>query len=143
MKSKTINTLYWIFTILFSALMLFSAWSSILVNEDSIKLIHDMLGYPVYFIPFTGWAKLIGVIVILVPGFSRIKEWAYAGLFFDLVAAVYSGVAVAKSFDPMMLTLLAWFVPGILSYVYWHKKLKLAAKKNVVSQNEKEGALSY
>ena len=143
MKRKTINTLYWIFTILFSALMLFSAWSSILVNEDSVKLIHDMLGYPVYFIPFTGWAKLIGVIVILIPGFKRIKEWAYAGLFFDLVAAVYSGVAVAKSFDPMMLTLLAWFVPGILSYFYWHKKMKLAIKKNVASENEKEATLSY
>jgi len=79
MKQKTTNTLYWIFTILFSALMLFSAWSSILVNKDSIKLIHAMLGYPVYFIPFIGWAKLIGVIVILIPGFYSIKEWANAG----------------------------------------------------------------
>ncbi len=124
MKQKTINILYWIFTILFSALMLFSAWSSILVNEDSVKLIHDMLGYPVYFIPFTGWAKLIGVIVILIPGLKRIKEWAYAGLFFDLVAAVYSGIAVAKKFDPLILTMLIWFIPGILSYIYWHKKIK-------------------
>ncbi len=128
MKQKTINILYWIFTILFSALMLFSAWSSIVVNEDSIKLIHDMLGYPEYFIPFTGWAKLIGVIVILIPGLKRIKEWAYAGLFFDLVAAVYSGIAVAKKFDPLILTMLIWFIPGILSYIYWHKKMKLAAE---------------
>ena len=143
MKRKTINTLYWIFTILFSVLMLFSAWSSILVNEDAIKLIHDMLGYPVYFIPFTGWAKLIGVIVILIPGFSRIKEWAYAGLFFDLIAAVYSGIAVAKTFDPMMLTLLAWFVPGVLSYVYWHKKMKLALKRKGLSENKSEATLSY
>ena len=125
MKRKTINTLYWIFTILFSALMLFSAWSSILVNEDAIKLIHDMLGYPVYFIPFTGWAKLIGVIVILVPGFSRIKEWAYAGLFFDLVAVIYSSIALAGTVDPMMAFMLIWIVPGILSYIFWHKKMKL------------------
>jgi hypothetical protein len=140
MRPKTINTLYWIFTILFSALMLFSSWSSILVNDDSIKLIHDMLGYPVYFIPFTGWAKLIGVIVILIPGFGRIKEWAYAGLFLDLVAAVYSGIAVAKRFDPLMLTLLFWFVPGILSYVYWHKKMKLASNKKPIVDNKKEAA---
>ncbi|MGZ3861541.1 MAG: DoxX family protein [Flavisolibacter sp.] len=143
MKPKTINTLYWIFTILFSALMLFSSWSSILINEDSVKLIHGMLGYPEYFIPFTGWAKLIGVIVILIPGFSRIKEWAYAGLFFDLVAAVYSGIAVAKTFDPLMLTLLAWFVPGILSYVYWHKKMKLAFKKKVIAENKNDAVLTY
>jgi len=143
MKLKTVNTLYWIFTILFSVLMLFSAWSSILVNKDSIKLIHDMLGYPVYFIPFTGWAKLIGVIAILIPGFKRIKEWAYAGLFFDLIGAVYSGIAVAKTFDPLMITLLAWFVPGILSYVYWHKKMKLGVKRNVVSADKEGAALSY
>lgn len=122
MKPKTINILYWIFTILFSALMLFSSWGSIVVNEDSVQLIHGMLGYPEYFIPFTGWAKLIGAIVILIPGLNRIKEWAYAGLFFDLIAAVYSGIAASKAFDPMMLTMLIWFVPGILSYVYWHKK---------------------
>lgn len=143
MKHKTANTLYWIFTILFSALMLFSAWSSMLVNEDSIKLIHGMLGYPEYFIPFTGWAKLIGVIVILIPGLKRIKEWAYAGLFFDLIAAVYSGIAVAKTFNPLMLTLLAWFVPGILSYVYWHKKMKLDSKRKVMPENKSETALSY
>jgi hypothetical protein len=143
MKQKTINTLYWIFTILFSALMLFSAWSSILVNQDAINLIHGMLGYPEYFIPFTGWAKLVGVIVILIPGFSRVKEWAYAGLFFDLVAAVYSGIAVAKIFDPLMLTLLAWFVPGILSYVYWHKKMKLVSNKKLVAEEKSEAALTY
>ena len=143
MKPKTINTLYWVFTILFSALMLFSAWSSILVNEDSIKLIHGMLGYPEYFIPFTGWAKLIGVIVILIPGFSRIKEWAYAGLFFDLVAAVYSGIAVAKTFDPLILTMLAWFVPGVLSYVYWHKKMKFASNRKPMVEKKNEAALSH
>jgi hypothetical protein len=106
--------------------MIFSSWSSLVVNEDSVKLIHDMLGYPVYFIPFTGWAKLIGVIIILIPGLRTIKEWAYAGLFFDLTAAVYSGIAVAKTFDPLILTMLIWFGTGILSYIYWHKKLKLA-----------------
>lgn len=143
MKPKTINTLYWIFTILFCALMIFSAWSSIWVNEDSIKLIHGMLGYPQYFIPFTGWAKLIGAIGLLIPGYGRIKEWAYAGLFFDLIAAVYSGIAVSKTFDPLMLTMLIWFAPGILSYIYWHKKIKLDSKKKVESETKKEAVLSY
>ena len=143
MKPKTINTLYWIFTILFCALMIFSSWSSILVNDDSVKLIHGMLGYPQYFIPFTGWAKLLGSIVLLIPGYSRIKEWAYAGLFFDLIAAVYSGIAVSKTFDPLMLTMLIWFAPGILSYIFLHKKRKLGSTKKIVSGNKKEAALSY
>jgi hypothetical protein len=143
MKPKTINTLYWIFTILFCALMIFSSWSSILVNEDSVKLIHGMLGYPEYFIPFTGWAKLLGSIVLLIPGNGRIKEWAYAGLFFDLIAAVYSGIAVSPTFNPLMVTMLFWFIPGILSYIYWHKKIKLEVSSKVVPGNNKEAAYSY
>jgi hypothetical protein len=125
MKPKTINTLYWIFTILFAALMIFSAVGSIVVNEDAKKLIHDQLGFPIYFIPFTGVAKLLGSIVILIPGLKTIKEWAYAGLFFDLAGAIYSGIAVAKGVDPMMVFMLIWIVPGILSYIYWKKKINL------------------
>jgi hypothetical protein len=129
MQPKTINILYWVFTILFSALMIFSSYGSILVNDDAKKLIHEQLGYPIYFIPFTGWAKLIGAIVILIPGLKTIKEWAYAGLFFDLVAVVYSSIALSGTVDPMMLFMLVWFVPGILSYIFWKKKMKLAAHK--------------
>ncbi len=128
MKPKTINILYWVFTILFAALMLFSAYGSILVNDDAIKLIHDYLGYPLYFIPFTGYAKLVGSIVILIPGLNKIKEWAYAGLFFDLIGAVYSAIAVAKAIDPMMLTMLIWFGTGILSYIFWNRKMKMEVR---------------
>jgi len=124
MQQKTINILYWVFTILFAALMLFSAYGSIVVNEDAKKLIHDYLGFPVYFIPFTGFAKLFGSIVILIPGLKTIKEWAYAGLFFDLAGAIYSGIAAAKAVDPMMVFMLVWVVPGILSYIFWKKKTK-------------------
>lgn len=85
-----------------------------------------MLGYPVYFIPFIGVVKLLGVIAILIPGFNRIKEWAYAGLFFDLAGAVYSVIALTGTVDPMMLTMLAWIAPGILSYIFWYKKLSLS-----------------
>jgi hypothetical protein len=126
MKPQTVNIFYWVFTILFGALMLYSSYASILVTEDAINLIHNYLGFPVYFIPFTGIAKTIGVIAILIPGFVKIKEWAYAGLFFDLLGAVYASIAVSKTFDPMMLFMLIWFVPGILSYIFWNKKMMLA-----------------
>lgn len=121
MTSKRINTLYWIFTGLFSLLMIFSAVGGLQPSQQAIELIHDSLGYPIYFIQFISIAKLVGSIAILIPGFNRIKEWAYAGLFFDLVAAVYSGIA-ANGFDPMMLTLSVWFIFGILSYIFLHKK---------------------
>jgi DoxX-like family len=125
MQPKTINILYWVFTILFGALMIFSSVGGIGPNEQTIEILHKFLGYPIYFIHFISWAKIIGVFVLLIPGYPTIKEWAYAGLFFDLTAAVYSGVAAAGKFDPMMLTMLMWIVPGILSYYFWKKKMTL------------------
>ncbi len=92
-------------------------------SQQAIQLMHDGLGYPVYFIQFISIAKLIGAIVILIPGLDRIKEWAYAGLFFDLVGAIYSGVASSGTFDPMMLTMVIWILPGIVSYHFWRKKM--------------------
>jgi uncharacterized membrane protein YphA (DoxX/SURF4 family) len=131
MKPKTVNILYWIFTILFAGLMIFSAVGSLTVNDDSINLISKGLGYPEYFIPFTGYAKLIGSIVILIPGLKTIKEWAYAGLFFDLAAAIYSFAAAPNmKYDPGMLSMGIWVLFGILSYVFWKKKLKAEANKN-------------
>ena len=123
MQPKTLNVLYWIFTILFAGLMIFSAVGGIQPGADAIKIMHDFLGYPIYFIQFLSIVKLLGALVIVTPGFNRVKEWAYAGLFFDLAGAIYSGVAASGKFDPMMLTMLFWVVPGILSYYYWHKKI--------------------
>ena len=104
--------------------MVFSAIGGIKPSQQAIQIIHDGLGYPVYFIQFISIAKLFGVIAILIPGLNRIKEWAYAGLFFDLAGATYSGVAGSGKFDPLILTMLIWIVPGILSYYFWHKKIK-------------------
>jgi hypothetical protein len=122
MTAKTTNTLYWVFTILFALLMIFSAMGGIQPSQQAIELIHDSLGYPVYFIQFISVAKLIGAVAILIPSFNRIKEWAYAGLFFDLSAAIYSGIASSGKFDPLMISMLVWIIPGILSYIFLHKR---------------------
>jgi hypothetical protein len=122
MKPKTLTTLYWVFTVLFALLMLFASVGGLQPTADTIKVMHDGMGFPVYFIQYISVAKVIGVIAILIPNLKKgVKEWAYAGLFFDLAGAVYSGVASAGKFDPLMLTLIIWIVPGILSYYYWKK----------------------
>lgn len=123
MKPKTLTTLYWVFTILFSLLMLFSAAGGVQPSAGAVKIMHDGLGYPVYFIQFLSIAKILGSIAILVPRFNRIKEWAYAGLFFDLAGAFYSGIASTGKFDPLILTMLIWIIPGVLSYYYWHRRM--------------------
>lgn len=123
MQPKTVNILYWVFTVLFAGLMIFSSVGGIQPNEQVKEIFVKGLGYPVYFVQFISIAKIIGSIAILIPGLNKsVKEWAYAGLFFDLAGAVYSGIAVGGKFDPMMLTMLIWIVPGILSYYYWKKR---------------------
>lgn len=124
MTTKTNNIAYWISTVIFSALMIFSAAGGLQPTQQAIQLIHDSLGYPVYFIQFISIAKLLGAIIILIPGSGRIKDWAYAGLFFDLAGAIYSGIAASGKFDPLLLMMLIWIVPGILSYYFWRKKIK-------------------
>jgi hypothetical protein len=48
------------------------------------------LGYPLYFFAILGFWKVLGAIAILVPRHPRLKEWAYAGIFFDLTGAAAS-----------------------------------------------------
>jgi DoxX-like protein len=52
------------------------------------------LGYPLYFVTILSTWKLLGAIAITAPGLPRVKEWAYAGFFFDLTAAAISHAAV-------------------------------------------------
>ncbi|MEO6454939.1 MAG: DoxX family protein [Ginsengibacter sp.] len=127
---KKTNIAFWIITGLFSAFMLFSAIPDIIVTSDAVKFMNS-LGYPTYIIPFLGVAKLLGVIAILIPGFARIKEWAYAGLFFDLAGATYSGIAVG-GFQPQILFMLLPITFLFLSYYLWHKKTS-TAKNNTDS----------
>ena len=103
--------------------MLFSAIPDIVVTPDAVKFISS-LGYPTYIIPFLGIAKLLGIIAILIPGFAGIKEWAYAGLFFDLAGATYSGIAVG-GFQPQILFMVLPITFLFLSYYLWKKRLAL------------------
>ena len=93
---KKINILYWVFTGLLIALMLMSGIQNLLSTKASVELVSTLLGYPKYFIPFIGLAKTLGAIVLLIPGYPRIKEWIYAGFVYDLTAATYSSIAIGE-----------------------------------------------
>lgn len=87
---------YWVVTILAAALMTLSAIPDILLSAEAVEIFRH-LGYPTYLLPFLGVAKLLGVIAVLQPWFGRLKEWAYAGLTFDLIGAFYSHLSVGDS----------------------------------------------
>lgn len=127
---KKLNVLYWTFNALFAAMMLMSAIPDIMMDPVAVQGMHDGLGYPTYFIPFIGVAKVLGSIAILIPGFHRIKEWAYAGLFFDLIGATFSIIAAGGQL-PQYGFMAIPLVLGILAYVFYNKrKAALASVPN-------------
>jgi len=65
----------------------------VLVVGDPVVQVITQLGYPVYLLTILGAWKLLGVIALLVPRFPRLKEWAYAGTFFEMTGALASHVA--------------------------------------------------
>ncbi len=127
---KKTKIIYWIFTVLLAVLMLFSSIPGIMRSPDAIAMVVTHLKYPEYFLMLSGIAKLLGVIAILIPGFPRIKEWAYAGFTFDLVSAIYSFIAIG---DPpsQWLPILIGLVLVFGSYIFYHKQLKEQAAINV------------
>lgn len=123
MNRKKIAIIYWISTGLFAAFMLMSAIPDVINHPMAVEIIHNHLGYPTYFLQFVGTAKILGAVAILIPGFPRVKEWAYAGLAFDLIAALYSHICVGDPFSQWAII----FLPAtllIVSYIFHHKKLK-------------------
>src|SRR5665811_1780836 len=56
------------------------------------------LGYPVYLLTMIGMWKILGVVAVLIPKFTLLKEWAYAGFFFMMSGAIFSHIAVG---DPV------------------------------------------
>lgn len=132
MKKTTIA--YWIVTSLFAAFMLFASIPDIMVTHEAVVFMQSNLHYPVYILPFLGIAKVLGVIAILFPGFPRIKEWAYAGLTFDLLGATYSMLSVDGINAAAFMILPLIFVAA--SYILYHRKQKeatFASEKYIAS----------
>ncbi len=118
---KRTNILYWVFTGLMSLFFLPGAVMNMLSTPESLEVFRH-IGFPDYMSPFMGTLKLLGVIAILIPGYPRIKEWAYAGLAYDLVGAGFASIVVS---DPFYKLIGFPIGLGIIFGSYWfhHKRL--------------------
>jgi hypothetical protein len=74
------------------------------------------------------------VLAILIPGFPRIKEWAYAGLFFDLIGATFS-IYLSRERGANLAFMLMPILLGVLSYVYYQKKQSLTQNQFTLAQS--------
>ncbi|QKJ30499.1 DoxX family protein [Mucilaginibacter mali] len=112
-KKKLI--VYWIATALLSVGMLGSGIGQLIRTKEMVDILSH-LGYPVYLMTILGIWKILGVIVILMPGFKLVKEWAYAGFFFTMTGALIShlimgdtGKAVAGPLMQTIFVILSWY----------------------------------
>lgn len=92
------------------ALAMLAGGASDLLQVDAVRESMAHLGYPDYFALVLGGWKVLGAVALLAPGFPRLKEWAYAGIAFDLSGAVVSHLAVGDGIGqvvaPVILLLL-------------------------------------
>jgi len=89
-RAETIG--YWIVTALFCLQMGFTAYAQLRLPQVAQMFTH--LGFPDYFRVELSWVKLLGVVVLLTPVSSRLKEWAYAGFAITLASALIAHFAV-------------------------------------------------
>jgi uncharacterized membrane protein YphA (DoxX/SURF4 family) len=84
---------YWVATAL-TAFVFVSSGAVNLARPPFVLEAMSRLGYPAYFVTMLGVWKVLGGVAVLAPGLPRLKEWAYAGMAFDLVGASASHAAV-------------------------------------------------
>tara|TARA_Y100001949_G_C15869124_1_gene278717 strand:- start:121 stop:510 length:390 start_codon:yes stop_codon:yes gene_type:complete len=107
---KRDKIIFWVATLWLALGMTSTGIVQLIKMEEEIAMM-TRLGYPEYISTILGVWKLLGVIVILIPRFPLIKEWAYAGIFFNMSGAIFSHLIVGSDpfelFGPTLLIVLA------------------------------------
>ena len=119
--AKAITIAYWIITVLFCLEMSFTAYYELLVLPQAAEAF-TRLGFPAgYFRVELSWAKVVGVLALLVPMVpARLKEWAYAGFAINLISALIAHLSIhdrPAALVPSSITSVLW----ILSYYLWRR----------------------
>jgi uncharacterized membrane protein YphA (DoxX/SURF4 family) len=106
--AKKNKIIYWIATIWLALGMVSTGVTQVLKMKEGQGALDSIihLGYPVYLLPILGVWKLLGVIVVLIPGFPLLKEWAYAGFFFVTTGAIFSHIAMGDAVTAILPALL-------------------------------------
>ncbi len=87
MNTKTLKIVHWIFTGLICAMLVMSV-GMYLSKPEFIKEALTRLGFPTWLYAHIIFAKVAGVVFILVRKWPKLTEWAYAGLTFEFCLAI-------------------------------------------------------
>jgi hypothetical protein len=114
---KRNKIIFYVATGLLSVLLLFSV-SQYFLKYDDIANAFESFGYPTYIIYPYAIAKLLGLLVLWLPGYKTLKEWAYAGFFFGITLAFFAHVMIGdgEQMGAVIATVLL-----VVSYIYSKK----------------------
>jgi hypothetical protein len=91
--SRNVSVAYWLLTLLIALSTLGSGVMAILHLPPFYGILLH-LGYPPYFATLLGVWTVLGALVLLAPRHPLLKEWVYAGMFFQFSSALISHLAV-------------------------------------------------
>jgi hypothetical protein len=115
---RTDSIVYWMVTGLFCLQMSFTAYAQLRLPQLAEEFTH--LGFPDYFRVELSWAKLLGVVLMVVPAPAWLKEWAYAGFAINLASALIARFSVGDGPEVW-----GWAAgTGVLwglSYFFWRR----------------------
>ena len=128
-RSQGIVIAFWIVTGLFCLEMSFTAYYELMILPQAAQAF-ARLGFPAgFFRVELSWAKVAGVIVLLLPMVpARLKEWAYAGFAMNLASALIAHFSIRDrpaAFVASTITSVLW---GI-SYLLWRRLQTANAEK--------------
>ena len=110
---KVYKIIYWVSSILLSVQMIFSA-SIFIFKNGFMKLAFTALDFPIYLIYPIAITNILGVIALLLPIHKTIKEWAYAGICYNLILAISAHV---NSNDGQLMASITALALLVISYI--------------------------
>ena len=108
--NKINKIIYWIATAWLSLGMISTGIVQIIHQEEEVQKMTAM-GYPMYILTIIGTWKILGAVAILIPNYPLLKEWAYAGMLFDLSGAAFSRMSIG---DPAQMIIIPLLIMGLV-----------------------------
>ena len=108
------KVIFWVVTGLLTVMSLIAGFAYLMGGQQAVEGFKHV-GYPQQLRIILGIAKPLGGIVLIIPGFGRLKEWAYAGFTFACISAFFAHYLAhdgATAFMPLVAIVLL-----IISYV--------------------------
>ena len=118
---KRDKIIYWIATGLVSLAMLSSGFMYLSGNPQIVEGF-KLIGMPAYVITLLGVAKLLASITLVIPKFEKLKEWAYAGLTFNMLGAAWAHISTGTPFVSPLIFLV------FLGVSYWFRMRIISAQ---------------